>query len=288
MKVTIGIPVWNGAAFVLEAIRSARAQTHEDLEILIADNGSTDATRRICLLEAQQDSRIRVLLWDENRGAAANFNRLVDEAQGDCFWWLPHDDRLHPLAVEACLQRLSAAPTAISCHPLTQYIDERGEVLDVGAPGLEISGASASGRLGKFLLEHRRCDGVLGLHRLEALRRTGLIRAFRGGDEVLFAELALRGAMLEEPTVLFDRRLHDGASLAGRTDEEVNEWFSPESSVKIGDVGRFLAAQFQSMIREQDLSATERWRSLLFVRRWRLRRQLRLLRRSLKDRLAPA
>ena len=187
MKVTIGIPVYLGQEFIQHALEAARAQSWADLEIIVADNASSDDTLSIVREHADLDPRIRVIEAQENRGAAWNFNRLVGEAKGEFFWWLPHDDVLEPRAVELCVQRLLANPEAVSCHPRTTYIDRTGWPIGLHSRPLQLTSPSPAARLGRFLIEHSRCDGVLGLHRLAALRRTGLIRGFRGGDEILYA-----------------------------------------------------------------------------------------------------
>ena len=59
--VTIGMPVFNGANYVGEAVESILAQTFGDLELVISDNASTDATEQICRDMAARDRRIRYL-----------------------------------------------------------------------------------------------------------------------------------------------------------------------------------------------------------------------------------
>src|SRR5215831_17134423 len=93
---TIGIPVYNGEAYLEEAIRSALAQTADDLEVVISDNASTDRTAEICNDYAQQDSRVRYFRNPRNLGAAPNYNIVLANARGRYFKWLAHDDRISP------------------------------------------------------------------------------------------------------------------------------------------------------------------------------------------------
>ncbi|WP_165367920.1 glycosyltransferase family 2 protein, partial [Phytoactinopolyspora endophytica] len=86
-RVTIGLPVYNGERYLADAIASILAQEFADFELLIADNGSTDATADICSDAARSDSRVTVHRSDVNRGAAWNYNRLVDLARGEYFKW---------------------------------------------------------------------------------------------------------------------------------------------------------------------------------------------------------
>ncbi|MDQ3931580.1 MAG: glycosyltransferase, partial [Actinomycetota bacterium] len=53
--VSIGVPVYNGGAFLAETLDSLLSQTFEDLELIVVDNGSDDATEDICRTFATQD-----------------------------------------------------------------------------------------------------------------------------------------------------------------------------------------------------------------------------------------
>jgi glycosyltransferase involved in cell wall biosynthesis len=73
---TIGLPVYNGEAYLSKAIRSLLDQDFEDFELIISDNASNDRTEVICKEAAAQDSRIRYVRSDQNRGATWNFRRV--------------------------------------------------------------------------------------------------------------------------------------------------------------------------------------------------------------------
>src|SRR5580698_5675373 len=83
--VTIGMPVYNGARYLEEALRSILNQTYRDCELLISDNASTDATESICRRYAAEDGRVRYLRNERNLGAAANYNRVIHLASGRYF-----------------------------------------------------------------------------------------------------------------------------------------------------------------------------------------------------------
>src|SRR5215469_10412951 len=86
--VSVGVPVFNGEAFLEDAIRSALAQTLGDLELILCDNASSDRTAEICRDYAAHDPRVRCFRNPHNLGAAANYNLVFSHARGRYFKWL--------------------------------------------------------------------------------------------------------------------------------------------------------------------------------------------------------
>lgn len=105
-KVTIVIPVYNGADYLAQAIESALAQTYENVEVLVVNDGSTDdgATQRVA--ESYLPS-IR-LISKANGGVASALNLAVQEMKGDYFSWLSHDDLYAPSKVSTQMNLLDA------------------------------------------------------------------------------------------------------------------------------------------------------------------------------------
>ena len=71
--VTIGLPVYNGARHLEEAVRSLLDETFEDFALVISDNCSTDETPAICARLCEHDSRISFVRREKNLGASENF-----------------------------------------------------------------------------------------------------------------------------------------------------------------------------------------------------------------------
>ncbi|MEI6268153.1 MAG: glycosyltransferase [Methylococcaceae bacterium] len=92
--VSIGMPVYNGAEYIREALDSLLAQTFTDFELIISDNASNDTTQEICQKYAEQDSRIRYIRQSTNMGAMPNFTFVLHEARAEYFMWATHDDKL--------------------------------------------------------------------------------------------------------------------------------------------------------------------------------------------------
>ncbi|MEO1346882.1 MAG: glycosyltransferase family A protein, partial [Pseudomonadota bacterium] len=105
-RVTIGVPVYNGDAYLAEALDSILNQTFTDFEVIISDNASTDGTEQICRDYAARDDRVRYIRQEKNLGAAPNFNLLVPIARGEYFKWAASDDLIAPEFLNYCVEAL--------------------------------------------------------------------------------------------------------------------------------------------------------------------------------------
>lgn len=103
-KVSIIIPVYNGANYMGEAIDSALAQTYPDIEIIVVNDGSNDngETREIAL---SYGNKIRYF-EKENGGVSTALNLGIKNMRGEYFSWLSHDDLYYPNKIEAEVQAL--------------------------------------------------------------------------------------------------------------------------------------------------------------------------------------
>ena len=96
--VSVCVPVYNAERWLAGALESAVAQTYEELEIVVADNASTDASAEIA--SGFDDPRIRVERSRETIGAVANHNRAIRLSHGRFVKFLHADDLLLPTCVE--------------------------------------------------------------------------------------------------------------------------------------------------------------------------------------------
>ena len=90
MKVSVVIPTYNRAYIIRDALESALAQTHNDFEIIIVDDGSADNTREI--VESYASDKIRYFRHEHNRGCSAACNTGIALAKGDLVGFLDSDD----------------------------------------------------------------------------------------------------------------------------------------------------------------------------------------------------
>lgn len=102
------MPVHNAQATIATAIRSILGQTYREWELLIIDDGSTDATAEA--IAAFRDSRLRVVAGGGNLGLAARLNQAISIAQGSFFARMDADDIAYPLRLEAQVKFLEQHP----------------------------------------------------------------------------------------------------------------------------------------------------------------------------------
>ena len=102
------LPTYNRADYVSGAIETVLGQSHDEIEIVVVDDGSTDDTRERLAAYAEDD-RVRVRHNGENRGISASMNRAADLADGEFICVLNDDDRWHPEKVEKQLATFERA-----------------------------------------------------------------------------------------------------------------------------------------------------------------------------------
>ena len=89
-KVSVIVATYNGEQTVLETLRSILTQTHQDLELIVVDDGSTDKTVEV--VRAVKDSRIQLILSKNSGSPAAPRNKGINAATGDFIAFCDQDD----------------------------------------------------------------------------------------------------------------------------------------------------------------------------------------------------
>lgn len=284
--VTIGLPVFNGEAFLRQAVDSILAQTYTDFELLLSDNCSTDGTAVICQSYLRADRRIRYVRHPVNVGAAENFNRLVALSSGTYFKWAAHDDVLAPRFLEKCVRALEQDVGVVLAWARTQIIGEDGEPITAALirdpnplappnmsealfgklPGADYPQTVSPNPVDRFrevLFTYDPTFPVFGVIRRSALERTRLIDSYFGSDRVLLAHLALLGrfARIDEPLML--NRTHPGqASSLSRRDRA--NWITGRHHRTFQPLRQVVGCMIA--IFEADLTMRQQWQC--FMIRW--------------------
>jgi glycosyltransferase involved in cell wall biosynthesis len=227
-RVTLAMPVYNGARYIRSAIESVLAQDFGDLELIVTDNASSDATGDICRELARLDKRVRYILNPRNLGAAPNYNRGYELARGQYLKWCAHDDLISPNYVGACLAALEADHGAAVAFGRTICIDGDGHEID-GEDSDEMEAILDTDPARRFLIAILRggtCFPIFGLFRTSLLQRSTLHRPYYGSDRALIAEMALLGRCLLVPEAVFYNREHPKRSIRLTDHAERSRWQS--------------------------------------------------------------
>jgi glycosyltransferase involved in cell wall biosynthesis len=193
------VPVFNGERFVREALESIRAQTYRPLEIIVADDGSTDGTQALVASFGEQVC----YLSQPNAGPAAARNLGLGAAQGEFVAFLDADDLWHPEKLARQMARFEARPDLDLCvtHVQNFWVPELTE------------------EAARYRGHPRLTNAVPGYTTCALLTRRALVDTVGQFDEALqhgdstewFLRAVEHGAVMELlPDVLLYRRLHHG------------------------------------------------------------------------------
>lgn len=97
-QVSIVIPVYNGSNYLREAIDSALAQTYNNIEVIVVNDGSNDEGKSEAIVKSYGD--LITYFHKENGGVSSALNLGIREMSGELFSWLSHDDKYYPWKIE--------------------------------------------------------------------------------------------------------------------------------------------------------------------------------------------
>jgi len=208
--VSIGMPLYNAAGKLERSLALIRNQTYDNLDIILSDNASTDATPEICAAAAREDSRIRYVRNAENIGPIANFNAARRLKRGELFAWAAHDDEKAPEFIAETVAALLANPNAVMSCTHATLITREGESL-LRPYSEAIASPLVEERVGSFVRETHVGIPFYGLFRSAALDALGDVDPWLDTDRRYLFRAVLRGPFVVVPKVLFRFRLFRSA-----------------------------------------------------------------------------
>jgi glycosyltransferase involved in cell wall biosynthesis len=105
--ISVIIPIYNRVNFLPDCMNSLFAQSHQNLQIILIDNGSTDGTLALCRDYAANDSRVLALSGDHS-GVSAARNMGLDAATGKYVFFIDSDDAIHPNLLQTLYEAMEA------------------------------------------------------------------------------------------------------------------------------------------------------------------------------------
>ncbi len=167
--ISIVVPIYNAERYLERCLDSLKRQTYRSLEILLIDDGSTDATEEICRRYERADSRFRYI-FQTNSGVSAARNHGIDLARGDYLGFCDSDDWAEPdlyeclyqlliqtqsdIAIVSAIQDYGNAAAPVEDDPTVQILDAEHAVLEMHR------GKLYEGQLWNKLIRAELFDGV--------------------------------------------------------------------------------------------------------------------------------
>ena len=198
--VTVVVPAYNRASTIERCLHSVLSQTYRRWEVVVVDDGSTDATKDVVRRMAAEEPRIRLVEHSERRGAQAARNTGIREARGEWIAFLDSDDEFLPHSLESRLRRALEEGRDV-VHSACRVRKSDGTLQAYHVPNL-------SGRVYNQLLRHEGPVFPGLLVKRAALERIGLldeqILAFQEWDTAIRLAHDYEFSFEPRPTFIYD------------------------------------------------------------------------------------
>jgi len=200
--VSLLMPMYNSAGYIKWAIDSAKAQTYQNWELIIVDDGSTDGSYELAKLLADSDDRVYVYKNGKNVGINRTRQATVNKASGDLLAHFDSDDMLEKWAVETMVQAFEEHPDVMLMYSDHAQIDRNNQHESYSAsPTFDVKTIHRHGwrHFGMF-----RANVLLQIQGLND--KIAGIKTCEDGD--LFMQIAEKFPVLRVPKVLYFYRNH--------------------------------------------------------------------------------
>jgi glycosyltransferase involved in cell wall biosynthesis len=202
-QVSILMPVFNTAPYLMAALNSIGAQSFTDFELIVVDDGSNDGSAELLARFAANDKRMRVITRG-NLGVIATRNELLRAARCELVAWMDSDDISLPPRIERQIQTFQGDPALVCLGCAAQCIDPDGNSLNTERYPLaheEILKEQQKGGAMRF--------PTTMMRRELALRVGGFREPFKIGEDFdLLLRLSEHGRMANLPDALYIYRQH--------------------------------------------------------------------------------
>lgn len=217
--VSICMPVYNGAKCMRRALDSLLEQTYTNFVLIISDNASTDGTDEICGEYAGRDSRIKYIRHEQNLGAAANYNFLMDAIETKYFFFAPHDDEWLKDWVGGAVQTLEDSPEASIALGTIDFVSGDDHLVGRASPSWGLDQAKPGDRIRHYL--HTEVTD----HLLYGVMRHSVVRNFRLGLGETSPERALIYTILATGKIADSSKMKMINHMSHKTQSELYAFF---------------------------------------------------------------
>ena len=216
-RVVIGVPLYNHADDLPEALESLLNQSYREFRLVCVDDQSTDGTADMVRRYAAQDDRIVYTRNPARLGMIDNWRRVFDLAleyapEAEYFAWASDHDIWEPGWLATLTEVLDRHPRVVLAYPRNRRIEPDGTLYTRRPWEFDTAGVDDWRVRFKRTMRHMSAGNmVYGLGRVDAIRRAGVFRRVLVPDRLLMMELALEGQFRQVPEVLWFRRVYGHA-----------------------------------------------------------------------------
>jgi len=218
--VSVVMSVLDGARFLAQAVDSILAQTFHDLEFVIVDDGSTDATPKILAELQRRDARIQ-LYRQEHQGLIGSLNRGCHLARGKYVARMDADDVSHPDRIVHQVQFMQSHPNCLLLGTAAELIDFAGKRVGSLTPPGDSETITRKLQHGNVFVH----GSILMLR--AALDQAGFYdeSACLAEDYDLWCRLARLGQVVNLTELLYSLRVHSASVSVGRIDAQLEAMY---------------------------------------------------------------
>lgn len=220
--VSVIIPSYNHAQYISQAIESVLAQTYDNLELIIVDDGSSDNSPAVIQNYAEKEN-VTIILNADNRGQSAVFNQALEIAKGEYIALLPSDDWYLPNKIEKQVQKFKESGSGVGLvySKGLRYFEDTRETIEVSLPAFTGDVAKELITWGNFVYP------VTPLFRRKALEMVRMDDRFKAEGEAIYVKIALQFKFEfvdEHLAVMRDHSYNIGKNVDVMYDEVVRYW----------------------------------------------------------------
>ena len=218
-KVSVVIGTYNHRDFIRETLDSVLGQTYQNLEIIVADDGSTDGTAQIVAeYAARNPGKVVAVPSERNTGISSNYNRGIACVTGQYVAWLGGDDLMLPEKIGKQVALLEARPDAVGCYHDAEVFETRGgRAVDRFSDIYNGGARYRDGGVELWLTDGFYVLPSTVMTRAEATPKQGLDERLKfANDWLFFIEIFVQGKCCAIDEVLGRYRRHDANATGSR------------------------------------------------------------------------
>jgi len=260
--VSVGIPTYNRPDGLQRTLKCISGQTYKNLEIIVSDNCSPGPeTDTVARRFSDKDTRIQYYRQDVNKGAAFNFQFVLDKATGKYFMWAADDDEWDTIFISKCVDVLESNPDIVLCATNSALVNAQREIIRQYSENVDTVGLPKIARVKKVIL------GIVFNTTFHSLRKTDLTKKIKipdcyGGDHIYMMQLSYHGSFAIIPEVLF----FCGMGGMGSSPKSLVREIGVDSILlKISPPISIMKSYMQEIVSTSNLTKKEKFFAILYV-----------------------